>query len=163
MSRRAVLRMPERLREEDGNMTVLTSGVLGIVLLAIGVGTALTGVHLERKELQAMADGAALYAVSRVGEDALYGGGVPADGAPDRRALPLTEDAVRAAAEAYLADYPRTGGRTSHPVVSDVALLGDGTAEVTLAAVTDPPLVGWLTDAADAGVRLGASATATAF
>lgn len=166
MNRRSPHGALARLDDDSGNMTVLTGGVIAIVLLAIGVGTALTGVHLERKELQSAADGAALYAVARVAEDAVYGGAAEQAGEPapltGERRLPLSQAGVREAAEQYLADYPSPAGRTGPPAVADVELLGDGTAQLTLTAVTNPPLIGWITDATGTGVVLRATATATA-
>src|SRR5690625_6804449 len=53
-------------------MTVLTTGVLVVVLMVIGVGTSITGVHLERNALQHAADSAALAASQAVDEHALY-------------------------------------------------------------------------------------------
>src|SRR5690625_7822384 len=78
-------------------MTVLTTGVLVVVLMVIGVGTSITGVHLERNALQHAADSAALAASQAVDEHALYTKG------EGPLVLPAS---ARAAAEQHLRDYP---------------------------------------------------------
>src|SRR5690625_7800583 len=96
-------------------MTVLTTGVLVVVLMVIGVGTSITGVHLERNALQHAADSAALAASQAVDEHALYTKG------EGPLVLPAS---ARAAAEQHLRDYPPSSGRTVDIHVTSVSKIG---------------------------------------
>jgi len=125
-----------RLAATPGSMTVLTTGVLVVVLMVIGVGTSITGVHLERNALQHAADSAALAASQAVDEHALYTKG------EGPLVLPAS---ARAAAEQHLRDYPPSSGRTVDIHVTSVSTAGDGTVHVVVAAATHPPLAGWFT------------------
>src|SRR5699024_5001952 len=49
----------DRVRDARGSMTILTTGVLVVILMVLAVGTAITGVQLERNGLQYAADSAA--------------------------------------------------------------------------------------------------------
>ena len=59
--------LPGPRSSDRGSMTVLTTGVLVVILLVMAVGTAITSVHLERNRLQSAADGAALAASQAFG------------------------------------------------------------------------------------------------
>ncbi|PWH05230.1 hypothetical protein DEO23_14220 [Brachybacterium endophyticum] len=124
------------LAADHGTMTVLTTGVLVVVLMVIGVGTAITGVQLERNRLQNAADGAALAASQAYGEENIYG---------EDDSSGLRPGDVRDAAEDYLASYPPGSPRTRDLHVEEARVEEDGTVVVRLAALTDPPLIGWVT------------------
>lgn len=149
--RRGALRAA--LAAESGTMTILTTGVLVVVLMVIAVGVAITGVHLERNRLQHAADGAALAASQAVDESGLY---TPGEGdlTTPRRA--------RQAAEDFLAAYPLEEGRLRDVAVADVAVAADGTVSITLAGTVDPPLIGWLTDPTGMSIPLTALGEARA-
>lgn len=138
-------------------MTILTTGVLVVILLVIAVGVAITGVQLERNELQSAADGAALAASQGFDAGQIYG----PDGAAGRAPVPTEEDAERAARD-YLTDYPLDTDRTHDLRISAVTVASDGTVRVQLSARTDPPLVGWFTRGTDTSVTLHAAGTARA-
>lgn len=130
----AVLR--GRLRDARGSMTILTTGVLVVVLMVIAVGTAITGVQLERNGLQHAADSAALAAAQAVDPARLY---IDGDGAAIHRGT------ARAAAEAHLRDYPHETTSTESIQLAEVAVDADGTVHVVITARTHPPLAGWFT------------------
>ncbi|MBE9402988.1 hypothetical protein IOE58_01810 [Brachybacterium sp. Marseille-Q2903] len=125
-----------RLRSTDGSMTILTTGVLVVILMVIAVGTSITGVHLERNRLQHAADGAALAATQALDPADLYGhgsGGVP------------SEADARSAAIEHLSTYPIDSTRTEDLDITGVQVDTDGTVRIQLSATTHPPLAGWFT------------------
>lgn len=124
----------ERLADARGSMTILTTGVLVVILMVIGVGTAITGVHLERTGLQHAADSAALAASQAVDPARLYTGG---DGPV------IHEGSARAAAEEHLRSYPMETTSTGQIQLADVSVGADGTVRVVITARTYPPLAGW--------------------
>lgn len=117
-------------------MTVLTTGVLVVILMVIGVGVSITGVHLERNSLQHAADSVALAASQAVDEQSLYREG------EGPLVLPAS---ARAAAEEHLRTYPLSTDLTTEIQVASVSTSGDGTVHVVLTASTHPPLAGWFT------------------
>lgn len=133
-------RMLGRLREDRGTMTILITGVLVVILMVTALGVAITGVELERNELQAAADGTALAAAQGFAQQDLYDASRPA-GTPVH---PHPAIATRAGT-AYLRTYPLSGSRTHDLRIADLTVAADGTVTVTLTARTDPPLVGWFT------------------
>lgn len=135
-SRRGRCRVLSRLRDPRGSMTILTTGVLVVILMVIGVGTAVTGVHLERNGLQAAADSAALAASQAVDPARLYTTG-------DGNALHA--GFARRAAQEQLRRYPLDTTSTEDVQVLDVSVDGDGTVRVVVTARTHPPLAGWFT------------------
>lgn len=141
---------------ESGRIMLLTSAFVAFALMLVAVVASASAVHLDRKALYAVADLAAADAASAMSPDAFYaGGGTPADGA----ALTLSDAAVRAAVERYLAEHP-----PELPVAVTGASSPDGrSARVTLAAVSEPPLLRWFTDAFGGGIAVSASSTARAW
>lgn len=126
----------ERWAGSRGSMTILTTGVLVVILMVIAVGTAITGVHLERNGLQHAADSAALAASQAVDPSRIYTAG---DGPA------IHSGSAREAAEEHLRSYPYDTTSTEDIRIEDVTVDADGTAHVVLAARTNPPLVGWFT------------------
>lgn len=126
-------------------MTILTTGVLVVILMVIAVGTSITGVHLERNRLQHAADGAALAASQALDPSDLYG--------PGPGAVPSVADA-RAAAADHLATYPIDSTRTEAIEVGQVRIDAGGTVHVQLSATTHPPLAGWFTRGTGIAVTL---------
>lgn len=135
----------DRVRDARGSMTILTTGVLVVILMVLAVGTAITGVQLERNGLQHAADSAALAASQAVDPSRIYteGGGAA-----------IHEGSARAAAEAHLRDYPYGNSRTEGIEVSSVIIEPDGTVHVVLTARTHPPLAGWFTRGTGTAVPL---------
>lgn len=126
----------ERWADSRGSMTILTTGVLVVILMVIAVGTAITGVQLERNGLQHAADSAALAASQAVDPSRIYSAG---DGPA------IHAGSARDAAEEHLRSYPYDTTSTEDIHLQDVTVDADGTAHVVLAARTNPPLVGWFT------------------
>ena len=133
-SRLAALR--ERWAETRGSMTILTTGVLVVILMVIAVGTAITGVQLERNGLQHAADSAALAASQAVDPARIYDLG---DGPA------IHARSAREAAAEHLRSYPHDTTSTEDIHLQGVTVDADGTVHVTLGARTNPPLVGWFT------------------
>lgn len=161
-------RSPQRLREDRGTITILLVGVLVVVLAVMAVGAAVTGVHLERNRLQNVADGAALAASQAYRETSFYEEGSADDrsrtgpdvpGGSEQVAPPTSTDAT-AAARHYLERYPPTGSSTHDLTVSSVQVSADGSVTVRVHAVTDPPLVGWVTRSGVLAVPLTVTSTA---
>lgn len=134
-------------------MLVLSLVFTSIALALVVVVVAVTSVHLERKRLLTLADGAALHAASVVDEAEFYGGG------DTREAPALTRASVEAAASDYLSRSPEAAKLQDLAMVQ--ASTPDGeTAAVTLVAVVRPALVGWLVDLVDDGIAITASSSA---
>lgn len=129
-------RLRALLHDSRGSITILTTGVLVVILMVIGVGTAITGVHLERTELQHAADSAALAASQAVDPERIY---VDSSGAV------IHTGSARRAAEEQLRSYPIDSTRTEDLRIAEVSVDADGTVRVVLTARTHPPLAGWLT------------------
>ena len=72
---RPVATVRERWADARGSMTILTTGVLVVILMVIAVGTSITGVQLERNGLQHAADSAALAASQAVDPARIYSDG----------------------------------------------------------------------------------------
>ena len=135
---------------------LLTSAFVAFALMLVAVVASAIAVHLDRKALYGVADFAAADAASAMSPDAFYAGvGAPVAGAP----LTLSDSAVRAAVEQYLAEHP-----PGLPVVVSGASSPDGrSARVTLTATSRPPLLRWFTDAFGGGIAVSASSTARAW
>lgn len=144
-----------RLRDDTGTMTILTTGILVVILMVIGVGVAITGVHLERNELQAMADGSALAASQAFDEAQLYAPGASAATTPA-----VTRDRARRAAADYLQAYPSGSTRLRDARIDRLDVAEDGTVTVVLVARVDPPLVDWFTRRTGTAVTIRASGDA---
>jgi hypothetical protein len=127
---------------------VFTSIALALVVVVVAV----TSVHLERKRLLTLADGAALHAASVIDEAAFYGA--------DRGDAPtLTRASVEAAAGDYLSRSPEAAGLRDLEMLE--ASTPDGeSATVTLVAFARPALIGWLVDLVGDGVAISASSSA---
>ncbi len=141
-------------RGDDGQIMLLSIAYGMLALLLVSVIVSATAVHLQRKELLALADLAALEAADALDTDANY-----ADAADP---LPhLTSDGVRASVEAYLAEAPDAQRFTDLTVVE--ATTPDGrTARVTLRAVAHVPLVDVVTAAWSHGLELRVTSRARA-
>ena len=150
-SRLAALR--ERWAETRGSMTILTTGVLVVILMVIAVGTAITGVQLERNGLQHAADSAALAASQAVDPARIYDLG---DGPA------IHARSAREAAAEHLRSYPHDTTSTEDIHLQGVTVDADGTVHVTLGARTNPPLVGWFTSGTGTSIPLTVTGDARA-
>jgi hypothetical protein len=137
--RAAVTRLRGRLRQvgasrESGQVTLL---ILGFTLVAamLVVGTvAVTSVQLSRMRLLDAADGAALDAADSL-DDRAYERGLG-------DAVPVSDQTVRATAEAYLAGRPLPVGMLRWQVAAGTGSPDGRSAVVRLVGEADLPLVG---------------------
>ena len=112
----------------------LAYGLLALALVLLIASAA--AVHLERTELLALADAAALDAADALDAETFYTG---AGGA----VVPLTDDGVRAAVAEHLASSPGAAGLTGLAVAEPTGTSDGRTAQVTLTAVARPPFLPW--------------------
>ncbi|PMC76562.1 MULTISPECIES: pilus assembly protein TadG-related protein [unclassified Brachybacterium] len=127
-------RLRERIAGTSGSMTILTTGVLVVLLMVIAVGTAVTGVQLERNGLQHAADAAALAASQAVDPSEIYRAG---------EGSVISPPEARQAAADHLAAYPLDSDRVEGVEILGVTVAADGTVHVVLAARAHPPLLSW--------------------
>ncbi len=121
-----------RRRDEDGSTIPLILVFFAIAAGFVVVAAGATALHLERMRLLTVADGAAL-----AGAESFTVGDVGVEG--DAVLPHLHDPAVRAAADAYLADADLTGFdafRLERAVAAD----GGRSAEVRISAIWHPPI-----------------------
>lgn len=121
-----------RSAEECGQATVIIVGFAMVVLLLVVVVVDASAAYLKRQDLDALADGAALYAADAAaeGEEAYIGG-------LDKGDLRLSPEQAQAAARSYLRDVRAS---QDHPGLQwSVALRGDRVV-VSVSAPVDLPL-----------------------
>jgi uncharacterized membrane protein len=147
------------LRRDDGSVLLLTLGYAIVALLLVTVVAGATAVHLQRKQLLAVADAAALDAADAVDRAAYYSA---LDSGADVDAVPLTDATVREAASSAVMSSPaaarldgvRLGPATGTP---------DGvTAVVELTARARLPLVSPVLESWSGGIPLRVRSQATA-
>jgi uncharacterized membrane protein len=133
-------------RSDDGQVMLLSIAYGLLALLLVTVVICASAVHLARKELLALADLAALEAADAMGDDTYYA-------SPRTDQVTLTPDAVAGSVDAYLESAPQSGRFSDLTVVE--ATTDDGrSAQVTLRAVADVPLLNVITAAWSDGVVL---------
>jgi hypothetical protein len=143
-----------RERDDDGQVLLLVLAYAAVSISLVLVVVSASAVHLERKRLLEVADGAALDAADEVDESIYFSGGA------EPGSVPLSDRSVVDAVEGYLSE------RGAYADFDDLTIDGgtgssDGrTAEVTLYATVDPPLVGWALEAFSDGVLLRATSRA---
>lgn len=135
-------------------LLLLLYALVAVVLVTV-VASA-SSVHLQRKRLVALADAAALDAADALDEQRFY---TPGAVAP-RRGVPLSDASVHAAVRDYLAVRGPVDGLGPVTVASPTGTPDGVTAEVTLAAVAQIPLVTVVLDGWGDGVPLRAAARA---
>ncbi|WP_098485523.1 hypothetical protein [Georgenia soli] len=141
-------------------LLTLAFGVL--VLALVLVVASASAVHIERKRLLALADGAAADAADAIDLAAYYA--TPA-GSPDAATrVPLSDASVEAAVQEYLrASPPALVAEFERLRVAEPTGTPDGTtAQVTLTATARPPLVPWALLPWSDGVALRVTSTARA-
>jgi len=137
--RTARRRLPGRLRDDDGQIMLLSIAYGLVALALVLVVVSVSAIYLERKRLLALADAVAADAADAIAEDAYFGGD-----RPDGPALPLTDDSVRQEVQEYLAAAPQGVVDFEGLAVGELTGTPDGTtAQVTLSAVVRPPVVTW--------------------
>jgi uncharacterized membrane protein len=129
--------------------------ILGLVVVAalfVTVVIDVSALFLDRRELIAAADGAALAGAQAVDEEVLYRDGLPTSGP-----LTLDEDRARDAVDAYLTEAGLFDRYERFEVVMTTT---STTVSVELHAVVELPVVNVVTPSAGDGVVVEASATA---
>jgi hypothetical protein len=144
---------------EDGQILLLS---IGVVVIALGLVLALASaaqVHLERKRLYDLADQLSLSVADDMDRPTYYArqlAGDPAD-------VMLTDDDVRSGVLDYLHDHPEAAnGLHDVQVVEASAVDGGRTARVVLQARARPALVSWATLGRSGGITVTADAQARA-
>lgn len=129
----------ERLRDEDGQIMILSIFYGLIALALVLVVVSVSAIYLENKRLLALADAVAADAADAVDEEGYFG-----SDRLDVPVLPLTDTSVRQAVQDYLAAAPRGVGDFEALAIGEPTGTTDGTtAQVTLSAVVRPPLITW--------------------
>lgn len=150
-----------RLRDDDGQVTLLAILFTMLALLLVTAVVSATGVHLERKRLLALADALSLEAADALEPTTVYAGQghAPQPGA----VIPLTDRDVARAVDQYLHDNPEAAADFTGLSV-DARVSDDGrTAEITLGALAHPVLLSWVTAPWSDGIALQVESSARAW
>ncbi|MEE6282680.1 hypothetical protein [Georgenia sp. MJ170] len=141
---------------EDGQITLLSLGFAVVALALILVVASATAIHLERKQLLALADGAAADAADAIDLERYYQDDLASAG------VPLSDGSVRDAVAAHL-DAALATSRFEGLRIGGSTGTSDGrTARVTLTAVARPPLVPWVLAPWSDGFRIQVTSLAEA-
>lgn len=142
---------------ESGQIMMLSLAYALIALALILVIASASAVHIERKQLLALADAAALDAADAIDLEVFYGGGAAEPGS-----VPLTDSTVRAAVVRHVATSPSAAGLVGVAVAAPTGTPDGATAQVTLRAVARPPFVPWVLVGRAGGIPLQATSSARA-
>ena len=137
---------------ESGRILLLSLGFTVIGLMIVAVVVAATAVHLDRNNL---ADIAAVEAAQSLSTEYFGSQSAPPED------LAIAPSGVAAAAADSVERNVQLGvGRLAQVRVVQATTSDGVTAEVTLAAVTDPPLIGWFTREFTGGIGITATSRA---
>nr|NLD40285.1 hypothetical protein [Actinomycetales bacterium] len=133
---------------------LLILGFSTLVIALILVVASVAALHIERKQLLAAADAAALSASARLDPVAYHeiGGGT----------VRVTDAGVRAAVTEYFDTYSATLGLRDVRVGEPTGATDGRLVTVTVSGLAEIPLVPWLTDAIPEWVRIEVTASARA-
>jgi len=140
---------------DDGQVLVLTLGVVLFAAMLILVVASAAQVHIEHKRLVGLADMLALEASDSIGEEVYYGN-------EGQARLALTDASVRAAVDEYLARHPDEVAGWRQFAVAEAVAEGPRTARVSLVARVRPSSTAWVLAAWSGGITIRATASATA-
>lgn len=143
-----------RVRDDNGQLTVLILGLTVIAMTVIIGGLAVTSVQISRMRLLDAADAAALAATDE-GAEQIYEGGLD-------QSLPLTDEAVRSVAVEHLAGRERPHGLESWSVAGGTGTPDGRTVVVRLSGEADLPMVGGLIRSLGGSVTVGVESRARA-
>ncbi len=138
------------VRSDEGTVLLLIIGLVVVAGLLVAVVTDISALYLERRELIAAADGAALAGAQAVDEEAVYLNGLPASGP-----VPLDQAAAERAVRDYLADAGLLSSRLRISISTSST-----TVSVELATRLDLPVASTVTAGASGTAAVSASATA---
>lgn len=139
---------------DSGQVMILTLGLAMVVLALIFVVASVSAVQIERKQLLAMADAAALDAATRIDAAAYYASG--------SGQVEVSDATVRAAVGEYVAGHRVALGLERASMGEPTGSPDGRSARVTLVTVADIPLVPWFLESAAGGVPLRVTTTARA-
>lgn len=146
------------MRDDRGQVLLLSIGLGVLALLLVLVVVAASGVHLERKRLIALADACAVTGAGAVDVAATYSASPP----PAPGTVVLTPQSVRAAVTAHLDDSPLAERLAGLELLE--ATTSDGrTAEVSLRALARPAVLPWMLAPWSDGIEIRATALARAW
>ena len=151
---RTALRQRLTGSSDDGQIMLLIIFYAVIALALATVVVSASAVHLERKRLLEVADGAALNAADEVDAAGYFGEGV------EPGSVPLSDSSVRSSVDDYLSDRDAYADFTALAVGAQTGTSDGRTAEVTLYSTVTPPLIGWAIEAFSGGITLHATSTA---
>ncbi len=152
-----MVRLRARLSGEESGQIMLLSLGFGVLALALVlVVAAASSVYLERKQLLALADGAAADAADAIDYRLYYSTDDSRDG------LPLSDQSVLESVEGYLERSPAAGSFDGLWIVSDTGTDDGRTARVSLAAVARPAVVPWVLVPWSDGFEIRVTSTARA-
>ncbi|WP_324649881.1 pilus assembly protein TadG-related protein [Georgenia sp. H159] len=123
---------------EEGQITLLSIGFGLLALTLVLVVVAASSVYLERKQLLALADGAAADAADAIDYELYYSPDAARDG------LPLSNASVQESVESYLGDSVAAGRFRALQVGRTTGTVDGRMAHVTLSAVARPAVVPWV-------------------
>ena len=145
----APLRHAER-RSDEGTVLLLIVGLVVVAALLVAVVTDVSALYLERRELVAAADGAALAGAQAVDEESVYRNGLPATGP-----VPLDQAAAEEAVRSYLSDAGLFTAKLDVTISTSAT-----TVSVVLRTRTELPVASTVTAGASGTAAVSASATA---
>jgi hypothetical protein len=137
-----------RSARDDGQVSILIIGLLGVVLVLVMGGVDVTAAQIARARLFDASDSAALEAANALDEAAAYSGGIG-------DAVVVSSGTVERAVEDNLAARPMPYGLSSWAVARGTGTTDGRTAVVVLQGVAELPMTGGLLAA------LGKSVTIT--
>ncbi|WP_230976421.1 pilus assembly protein TadG-related protein [Georgenia wutianyii] len=123
---------------ESGQITLLSIGFGLLALTLVLVLAAASSLYLERKQLLALADGAAADAADAIDYERYYAPDGPAEG------LPLSDASVRESVVEYLGSSAAATTFRGLGVSAGTGTEDGRTARVVLSAVARPAVVPWV-------------------
>jgi hypothetical protein len=135
-------------RRDDGQVSILIAGLLGVVLLLVLGGIDVTAAQIARTRLLDASDSAALDAANALDEGAAYAGGIGSS-------VVVSSRTVERAAGDNLSRRPLPHGISAWRTAAGTGTPDGRTAVVVLTGVADLPVTGGLLSA------LGRSVTIT--
>jgi uncharacterized membrane protein len=146
------MRLRRQPADEQGSVLLLILGLVVLAGLFVTIVIDVSALFLQRRELIAAADGAALAGAQAIDEEALYTSGLPEEGA-----LVLDQSRARSAVLDYLTNNGLTNDYPSLEIRVDTT---PTTVSVRLSATVRLPVVNTVTPGAEDGVVVESGATA---
>ena len=141
---------------DSGQILPLLVGFVVFAFLLVLVTVDITALHLQRQELHALTDAAALDAADALEEELFYENGA------QRRPVPLSSVSVQSSVRSYLREKPGPAVELSVRVGRPTGALDGATAQVTFTGRARVPLIGLVVRRWARGVPLEATSRASA-